>query len=170
MPDTPEFVELLVRHQHDLLRYVAPLVGNLADAQDVLQETAKALWKKFGEYDPQRPFLPWARTFARHEVLMHHRRRRRYTFLSEELIEQLTERQAQRDDDAERRRAALEQCLAKLAPDDRRLIERRYREDGSIDALAGEIGRTANVLYKSLGRVRRTLLECIERTLAADPA
>ena len=63
-PDHAQFIQLLVRHEHDLLRFVLPLVGNLADARDVMQEAAVNLWKKFDEYDPSQPFLPWARRFA----------------------------------------------------------------------------------------------------------
>ena len=168
MNDTPEFVELLIRHQSDLLRYLAPLVGNLNDAQDVLQETAKALWKKFDEYDSTRPFLPWAKSFARNEVLLHLRRSRRYTFLTEELIEQLVEAPAEIDDLATRRQAALGECLQKLSADDRSLLDRRYHHRSTLEQLADDVGCTANVLYKSLGRIRRALHECIERRLAAD--
>jgi RNA polymerase sigma-70 factor (ECF subfamily) len=81
MPETDPtvFVRLLLQHQNDLLRDILPLVGFLDDAQDVLQETAAALWRKFGNYDTSRPFLPWAKPFAHHEVLMCLRKRRRYT-------------------------------------------------------------------------------------------
>ena len=89
--DPALFVRLLLQHQDAILRYVLPLVGDLNDAQDVLQDTATALWQKFGQYDPAQPFLPWARRFAHNEVLMFHRRRRRYTFLTEELIDSLVE-------------------------------------------------------------------------------
>src|SRR5262245_39433334 len=99
--DPSLFVRLLLQHQNAMLRYILPLVGNLDDAQDVLQETASALWQKFDLYDPQQPFLAWAKQFARNEVLMHHRRR--YTFLTEELIETLVDRQAERERDAQHR-------------------------------------------------------------------
>ena len=59
------FVRLLLEHQGALLRYILPLVGNLDDAQDVLQQTALALWQKFGQYDPSLPFLPFAATCLR---------------------------------------------------------------------------------------------------------
>src|SRR5262245_2939914 len=94
--DPSLFVRLFLRHQNDLLRYILPLVGGLDDAQDVLQETAAALWRKFDRFDPRQPFLAWARQFARNEVLMHHRRRRRYTFLTDELIDELADRQSGR--------------------------------------------------------------------------
>src|SRR5437016_3030001 len=91
------FVRLLLQHQNDLLRHILPLVGCLEDAQDVLQETATALWQKFDQYDSNRPFLAWAKGFAHHQILMHHRKRRRYTFLTEELIESLVERQEEQE-------------------------------------------------------------------------
>lgn len=168
MTDTPEFVELLLRHQNDLLRYLVPLVGNLNDAQDVLQETAKAIWRKFDEYDSARPFLPWAKSFARNEVLLHLRRNRRYTFLSEELIEQMMQAPAETDNLTMRRRSALAECLQKLSADDRLLLDRRYDDRNTLEQLAADLGCTANVLYKSLGRIRRALHECIDRRLASE--
>lgn len=167
--DPSQFVSVLLRHQDALLRYILPLVGCFDDAQDVLQETATALWKKFDQYDPQQPFLPWARQFARNEVLMHHRRRKRYTFLSGALIESLLEDQHGREPLREGRRQALEECLQKLPEADRALIQRRYADrDASVQKLAAESSQTANALYKALGRIRRQLLECINRSLAAE--
>lgn len=62
-PDHAQFIQLLVRHEHDLLRFVLPLVGNLEDARDVMQEAAVNLWTKFDEYDPSQPFLPCSAAF-----------------------------------------------------------------------------------------------------------
>jgi RNA polymerase sigma-70 factor (ECF subfamily) len=169
--DPSLFVRLLLQHQNDLLRYILPLVGCLDDAQDVLQETATALWRKFDQYDPQQPFLPWARRFARNEVLMHHRKRRRYTFLTEELIDTLVERSAEHEGQEEWRRNALRNCVEKLPEADRLLLDRRYGEPGTtIQQLAAETGAPANVLYKALARIRRQLLDCVSRALAVAGA
>jgi RNA polymerase sigma-70 factor (ECF subfamily) len=43
---------------------VSVLVPNLPDAEDIVQQTAVALWEKFDEYDPKLPFTPWACRFA----------------------------------------------------------------------------------------------------------
>ena len=166
--DSGQFVGLWIRHQNDLLRMIAPLVGSMDDAQDVLQETAVALWKKFSEYDQRQPFLPWARQFAKYEVLMHHRRRQRYTFLSESLIEALIERQKQWETVGESRRRMLMDCMDKLHDSDQFLLRLRYAEAGTtIQQVAEATGRTANALYKTLQRIRRQLLLCIERKLAS---
>lgn len=171
MAETTRFVRLLLQHQNDLMRYILPLVGCLEDAQDVLQETALAVWRKFDQYDPQQPFLPWIKRFARNEVLMHHRKRRRYTFLTPELIETLAERQSEREQQAQQRRNALQDCIEKLPEADRLLLDQRYAASGTtIQQLAVETGETANVLYKVLARIRRQLLDCINRTLALADA
>ena len=64
-------------------------------------------------------------------------------------------------------RAALAECLGKLRPGDRDLIERRYTPGVTAKQIAADLGRPANSVSKSLGRIRRMLLECIERTLRA---
>jgi RNA polymerase sigma-70 factor (ECF subfamily) len=168
--DPSLFVCLLLEHQSALLRYILPLVGNLDDAQDVFQQTALALWQKFGQYDPARPFLPFAKRFAHNEVLMHYRNKQKHTsratFLTKELIETLAEEQAEQDP-GEPRRLALQSCLEALPEADRRLLDERYSESGkTIDRLAGETGRKANVLYKALARIRRQLLRCVSEKLA----
>ena len=61
----------------------------------------------------------------------------------------------------------LRQCLERLSNRDQQLIQKRYEPGMTVARLAEEIGRTANSLSKSLGRIRRTLLECIERKQAA---
>jgi RNA polymerase sigma-70 factor (ECF subfamily) len=165
--DPTLFVRLFLQHQNDLLRSILPLVGSLDDAQDVLQETAAALWRKFDQYDPGQPFLPWAKRFARNEVLMHHRRKRRYTFLSADLIATLADRHEEHEQFAEQRRGALRNCVEKLPQADRLLLDQRYAGPGTtVQRLAAETGSTANVLYKALARIRRQLLDCISRSLA----
>lgn len=169
--DPSRFVHFLLEHQDELLRYILPLVGCFDDAQDVLQETATALWNKFAEYDPAQPFLPWAKQFARYEVLMHHRKRRRYTFLSEDLIEALAEPVQPREPDARRRQQALQKCLEALPEADRSLITLRYEDkSATVQQLAAQTGQTANVLYKALARIRRQLLECVTQRVASMDA
>ncbi len=64
-PDGTELlIRLLARHQEELFRYIFALMPHEEDARDVLQETSVALFRKFAEYDPAKPFLAWAYRFA----------------------------------------------------------------------------------------------------------
>src|SRR5947207_5941430 len=58
------FLSLFLRSEREIFRYVAALVPNVADAEDIVQQTALALWQKFDAYDPSQPFTPWACRFA----------------------------------------------------------------------------------------------------------
>ena len=59
-----QFLSLFLRSEREIFRYVAALVPNVTDAEDIVQQTAIALWEKFGSYDPAQPFTPWACRFA----------------------------------------------------------------------------------------------------------
>src|SRR5688572_14087827 len=78
---TPEqlsqFVERLTAAQSALYGSIHALLAGATDAADVLQETNRVLWRKATTYDLARPFLPWALTVARFEVLAHRKRQSR---------------------------------------------------------------------------------------------
>jgi hypothetical protein len=58
--------------------------------------------------------------------------------------------------------------MGKLADGDRQLIEHRYASDQTLAELAAESGRTPNALYKSMQRIRRSLLDCVENGLKSE--
>ena len=91
--------------------------------EDLLQETGKALWKKFGDYDPSLPFLPWAKTFARYEVLNYlGRQRTRHKYFSHAMIELLAEDWELVEEEHDARILALESCVKTLPENSRRLL------------------------------------------------
>src|SRR5882762_7664700 len=72
--DAGSFVQLFSVHQRSVHAYVSTLVPSSADADDIMQETSLALWKKFQEFDPQRDFFRWACGVAFVTVLRFRRR------------------------------------------------------------------------------------------------
>ena len=60
MADRDNFIGLYSKHEPNIRRYVYSLVGDASDTEDVMQETAMALWRKFEDYDPSQPFIGWA--------------------------------------------------------------------------------------------------------------
>lgn len=63
------FVVLLTGLQSRICAYLCTLLARAEDARDVLQETDLVLWKKAADYDPARPFEPWAFRFAHWQAL-----------------------------------------------------------------------------------------------------
>ncbi len=168
-PDHSEFLRIYTRHHRDLYRYAIMLVVRQVDADDVMQEASVALWKKFGDYDRNRPFLPWAKRVVFLEVLNHRRRQKHSPLaLSQSVIEQLAVEDLQHDEVLATQRELLDQCLGKLRPQDRQLLDVRYGGETSLVAFAESIGRSVHSMYVTLSRIRKQLLECVDRALRAE--
>ena len=166
-PAKDEFVDLITRHRGALFGYILALVQNTTDAEDLMQQTCLVLWRKFDQYDPEGNFVQWAAKTAQFEVLNFFKRRRRdRVVLSDELLGDLALAAEEADDRDTARKEALVGCMAKLSDEDRKLIEQCYAGRARIKSVAESLGRSADGVYKSLGRIRRWLFECVERALA----
>lgn len=163
------FVRLLTQYERNLRRYVTSLLPDRSGVDDVLQETSVALWKKFDDYRPDEPFIPWACRFAYFEVLKHRKnsRNQRLRF-SDEVVEALAQERLAHQGLLDAQATALEGCLAKLPPSDRELIEKRYGGESSVADFARDAGLPAKPLYRAMERIRRGLLECVNRRLALE--
>ncbi len=162
------FLSLFLRSEREIFRYVATLVPSVADAEDIVQQTAIALWEKFDAYDPNQPFTPWACRFALNKVRQWIERRQRWQALLEGgLAEELAQRREELRPELEVRLRHLESCLNKLPEAQRGLVEGHYYRRDSIEKLAEASSRTVAATYKALQRVRQTLQGCMEN--AAKP-
>jgi RNA polymerase sigma-70 factor, ECF subfamily len=167
-PNEGDFVGLYAQHQGQLFRYVAAIVPHLQDAEDVLGEVTVALWKNFPQFEPGTSFLAWARRIAYLRVLEYYRARDRRLVLPPQLLDRLATQAESREALADRRLAYLDECKEELAAQDRQLLEERYADNVKVQDLATRLGRTENSISKSLGRIRRGLLDCIQRKMAAE--
>lgn len=162
------FLSLFLRSEREVFRYVAALVPNVADAEDIVQQTALALWQKFDAYDPQQPFTPWACRFALNKTRQWLERRRRWqVLLGDGLADELANRREALRPELEIRLKHLEGCLGQLPEAQRDLVEGYYYRREGIEKLADDSSRSIAATYKKLQRTRQVLQSCIER--AANP-
>lgn len=162
------FVELLTQYRSQLFGYIYALVRRLDDAEDLYQDTALILWSKYKEYQPGTNFLGWACTIARYRTanFLKSERRRRRCF-SQVVQEELAALQASvRADEAGVQQEALVDCMNKLSAMDLELVKLCYGSRCSFRQVAEQLGRSPQSVYDSLSRIRRVLLECIDRTVA----
>lgn len=163
-----QFVERLTTAQSALYGSIHTLLAGSTDAADVLQETNRVLWRKAGDYDSTRPFLPWALTVARFEVMAHRKRLSRDRLVFDDaLLGQIAEeyeRQSARGSALH----ALEHCLQKLPAAQRELVDQRYLRGESVNDIAARQGRAANAVSALLYRIRALLATCVDHTLAKD--
>jgi RNA polymerase sigma-70 factor, ECF subfamily len=157
------FLSLFLRSEREVFRYVAALVPNVADAEDIVQQTALALWEKFDAYDPNQPFTPWACRFALNKAKQWIERRQRWHALLEKgLAEELAQRREELRPELEARLRHLEGCLAKLPDEQQSIVVGYYYRREAIEKLAEDSGRTVAATYKTLQRIRQSLQLCVE--------
>ena len=157
------FLSLFLRSEREIFRYVAALVPNVADAEDIVQQTALALWEKFDAYDSSQPFTPWACRFALNKTKQWIERRQRWQMLlAAGLAEELAQRREELWPEIETRLKHLEGCLSKLPEQQRSIVEGYYYRRDGIEKVAEHSGRTVAATYKTLQRIREALQTCVE--------
>jgi RNA polymerase sigma-70 factor (ECF subfamily) len=161
------FLKLLMSNEVRIFSYILKLVPNLADAEDIMQETAGIMWRKFDQFQKATNFVAWAIEIAHYRVLDYRRKKSRSPMIYEsEIFEQMVSlaRETSKQDD--RRLEALRRCLTKLQDRQRRLIMLRYYDDIRPKEIATRLGMSVHAVYKSLSRIYEQLLMCIRRTPA----
>lgn len=163
-----DFLARYLAIQDDLRGFVEAVVRDRALADDVMQEVALVLWRKFAAYDPARgPFAAWARGIATTEILRQRARfARRQALLPDAAVAALDRAWAGGDGDPWLE--ALERCLGAVAPGQRALLELRYRDGLDLDAIAARAGRGVEAVGKGLQRLRQALADCVRRRVAAE--
>jgi RNA polymerase sigma-70 factor, ECF subfamily len=162
-PSTDRFIEQFLAVQAQIYGYIATLVANRVDADDLFQQTALVLWRKQEHFDPSREFLPWALGIAHNEVRRFFRTRSyRGSQLSDAMMERLAELHYASLSKSAPRLQRLNDCMAQLTDDQRALIEQCYLGLDSIKTVASQHRVDPATLYKRLDRIRWTLMDCIE--------
>ncbi len=166
-----EFVSLLTANQRKLYAFILALVRRPADADDVLQETNMVMWRKSEEFELGTGFDAWSFQIARFQVMAYRKRLQRSKLhFDDELTEQLADLAEVEWVGENSRHSALFQCLQKLPADQRKLIAQRYEPGAKVQDLAAKQGRSPKALSEALRRIRRALMECIERRLSQTAA
>jgi len=168
---TKEFVRLLTAHSRRIYAYILAMLPNRADAEEVFQEVSVTLWDKFDDFEAGTSFGAWACRIAYYKVMQYRdRQRRRPTPFTEAFLEAVDHELLTTDESVDAEYRALSECLQKLSEEDRWLIEHRYQPGGSPHRLAHRLGLPVRRIYKSLSRIRKSLLVCVTRTLAEGGA
>ena len=66
------------------------------------------------------------------------------------------------------RREALAACVEKLAPHDRDLLARRFAAGATTKTTSEQVGRSVEAVYKAMAKIRQSLFDCVQRTLARE--
>lgn len=162
-----DFMRLLMQHEPALRAFSRSLLPDWHLVDEVIQEASVTLWQKFDQLRDEEGFLPWAKVVVRFKCLSEigKLRRDRHVF-SEGVLEMLAD-EAEAFDVEEREQSmrALRSCLDRFTQPHQELLLAPYSGEGRVTMLAEQAGKSANALYKLLGRLREKLTDCIHSNL-----
>jgi RNA polymerase sigma-70 factor (ECF subfamily) len=164
--DKVELVQrLFIEHAPEVRGFVVALLPDLCLAEDVVQETFITAIKRAAVFDSTRNFLPWACGIARNKIFELGRSApRQWQPLSEKVIEALSAEMPPVEEE-DSRLQHLDDCMAELAPQARRIVELCYSQARKPGEIARELGWRPESIYVALSRARVALRDCVQRKL-----
>ncbi len=164
--ETESFLQVLVPNQKRIFSYIATLIPNYADAEDVMQEVVGLLWRKYENYTPHTDFVAWALTIAKYKVYEYYKDvKRNKRKLSNETIRILEKESFTSEDQYNLHLEAVKKCIQKLDMKDYKLIQLRYELNQNVKIIASRFGRSVQSIYKRLSRIHNILLLCVNRQI-----
>jgi len=155
---------LYARHHVKVFRFVLRLVRNEASAQDLISEVFLDVWRQAARFEGRSAVSTWILAIARFKALSSVRRRKEAEIDEEEAeaIEDeadTPEVALQKKDTGE----VLRQCLAKLSPDHREIIDLVYYHEKSVEEVAEIVDIPENTVKTRMFYARKKLAELLKQ-------
>jgi RNA polymerase sigma-70 factor (ECF subfamily) len=164
-----QFIQTLVSHEIRLRAFALSLSGNWDAAEDILQDALCVLWEKADEFEPGTNFMGWAGRVVYLKACEHRRRKAKPGGVNfgDEFLEKVAEEATQLSDEMVERQRLLQNCVAKLRPEQKEILRLRYEQGSDMSGIARALHRSAGAVRESLRRIRKGLFDCISRRATA---
>lgn len=161
-----EMAALVRAHQAGVWRYLRFLGCDPNEADDLVQETFLAVFRKGFEVRSPAETAAYLRTVARNRLLMARRKQRgRPAAVDLKAAESVWARVAGKDGMSDYL-VALGDCLeVAVSPRARRALELQYHDQSSRAEIAAELELAVDGVKTLLRRARSALRDCVERKL-----
>ncbi|MFD3451844.1 SigE family RNA polymerase sigma factor [Streptomyces sp. NPDC058691] len=150
-PDEEEFDAFYATTAKGLVATVYAMTGDLAEAEDAVQEAYARAWQRWDRLTREGDPLPWVRTVASRLAISTWRRTRN------RLRAQLRHGPAPDTPALSADRVALVAALRELTPDQRRVVVLHHLLDLPVEEVARETGASSGAVRTRLSRARKVL-------------
>lgn len=157
--DADAFQTLYQRHQCRILNFLIGLVGNRAQAEEVLNEVFLAVWRSADRFEGRSQPLTWLMSIARNQAISVLRKQREVTGVMDEVTYDLAddadgpERQAEKSADAD----VLRRCIDMLSPAHRTIVDLVYYQERSVSEAAKILSVPQNTVKTRMFYARKKL-------------
>jgi RNA polymerase sigma-70 factor, ECF subfamily len=154
---------LFARHHVRVYRFVLRLVGNPTVAEDLISEVFLDVWRQADRFEGRSAVSTWMLAIARFKALSALRKRP-----DEELDDETAETIEDTSDTPEvalekkDKSTVLRQCLEKLSPEHKEIIDLVYYHEKSVEEVAEIVGIPENTVKTRMFYARKKLAELLK--------
>jgi RNA polymerase sigma-70 factor (ECF subfamily) len=143
------YFQLFMAHQGSLYAYILASVHNYSDADDILQETATVMWRRFSEFAEGTSFVAWGIAIARLQILkfFNDHKRSRLQF-DNDLLMELGDLALEETSRIKAIKERFGNCLRRQSDSHQKLLRLRYNDGMTIKAIANLTGKPTQGMYK----------------------
>lgn len=162
--DAGAFQTLYQRHRDRILSFLIGIVGNRAQAEEIMNEVFLAAWRSADRFEGRSQPLTWLMSIARNQAISVLRKQREVTGILDEVTYNLEDgadgpqQHAERSDDA----AILRRCIDKLSPTHRAIVNLVYYQDCSVSEAAQILSVPQNTVKTRMFYARKKLSGMLE--------
>lgn len=162
-PDT--IVQVLLRERLRVTALAVAVIRDVHAADDIFQQVVMAALEVRSHFRNSDHVLAWSFRAARHRAL-DLARSRRLRSLPDDVLDLLESRWTDTTVMGTTEQGeALHRCMGRLGSSARELLQMKYADGLTANAIADKLRRTTGAVYQNLCRIHRSLRECVEREL-----
>ncbi|HEY1121442.1 MAG TPA: sigma-70 family RNA polymerase sigma factor [Haloferula sp.] len=162
--DDAAWREFFEAYEGRLMAYIRTCQGgNPEGSDDVYQETMLRVMRHARPFADEEAFWSWLTVIARSAITDHWRRRSTWRRLLDRFIDVLERARAGVEMNRDLSSNALERAMARIDPELRKLLERKYDEKWSVRRLADAENVSEKVIEHRLAKARVELGRAIEK-------
>ena len=162
------FVKLLTENQTRIFTFSLSRVPRSADADDLLQETTRVMWEKFGSFELDTNFMSWALTIARYNILNYYRKANNQLQILNELAIKNIDAVSGGHDNSDQRIDALRECVKLLPKKQSVLLQMRFTGGVDVKTIARQLSRSIPAVYGMFAKIHLNLMHCIKNRIAME--
>lgn len=158
------FWDVLLQVQQELRVFIAVRAPSADLVEEILQSTVLRAHDALPRYELRGTFVQWLKGIARNLLLQELRARARHLSMAGPTLEAVVAEACLGDLDAADVPGpdpALRECMDRLSPSARDLLDRRYGRGLSLNRIAQQLRKPADGLCVTLHRIREALRQCL---------
>jgi RNA polymerase sigma-70 factor (ECF subfamily) len=154
---------LFARHHVRVYRFVLRLVGNPTVAEDLISDVFLDVWRQADKFEGRSAVSTWMLAIARFKALSALRKKPDEE-LDEETVETIEDTSDNPEVSLEKKdkSAVLRQCLEKLSPEHKEIIDLVYYHEKSVEEVAEIVGIPENTVKTRMFYARKKLAELLQ--------